>query len=198
MSHSKDLPLKIIRDKNTFVTLDEELYSGLSKSRQVRAMLANFILQKWWPETVQQELRTILQLPIEGMVTFQKKRDKEFTKLVLANFNHKCAFCGFSSSFNNYLFGIDGAHIRWFSQNGPDTIDNGLSLCKFHHWAFDRGVMSVNPKTLKLQVSSKFAGRDEQSKRLVDGLNGEPIFPYVVSKPNSIFLEWHSEYIFVG
>jgi putative restriction endonuclease len=198
MTHERDLPLKVFRDKDTFVRLDEELFSNLTQSRIFRASLANFILQKWWPETVQDELRNILHLSEESLVKLQKSRNKEFANLVLANFRYKCAFCGFSSSFNNYNFGIDGAHIKWFSQNGPDTIENGLSLCKFHHWAFDRGAMSVNPKTLELQISSRFIGRDDQSIRFVEELGGKTLFPYKDIRPSSIFLEWHNEYIFVG
>jgi putative restriction endonuclease len=198
MTHSRDLPLKVFRDKDTFVTLDKDLFDNLKQSRDLRATLANFILQKWWPETVQDELRNVLDLPEENLVKFQKSRNKEFANLVIANFRYKCAFCGFSSSFNNYNFGIDGAHIKWFSQNGPDTIENGLSLCKFHHWAFDRGAISVDPKTLELQISSKFIGRDDQSIRIVENLAGKTMFPYKDIRPNSLFLEWHNEFIFVG
>ncbi|ULT59592.1 HNH endonuclease [Neobacillus drentensis] len=198
MTHSKDLPIKVIRDQDTFVILDEELFNNLKHSSKARAILANFILQKWWPETVQEELRNILSLPLDNLVKLQKNRNKEFSSLVLANFRYKCAFCGFSSGFNNYSFGVDGAHIKWFSQNGPDTIENGLSLCKFHHWAFDRGVMGVNPKTLELKVSKKFIGRDNFSIKFVEELNGKSLEPFKEIEPNSIYLEWHNDFIFIG
>ncbi len=39
---------------------------------------------------------------------------------------------------------VDGSHIKPFSQFYDDRIDNGLSLCKNHHWAFDRYWFSIN------------------------------------------------------
>jgi putative restriction endonuclease len=198
MTHSRDFTLKIFRNKETYVTLEEELYKGLIQSRKARATLSNFILQKWWPETVQEELRNILNLPVGYFIEGQKSRNREFANLVLANFRYKCALCGFSSSFNKYHFGLDGAHIKWFSQNGPDTAENGLSLCKFHHWAFDRGVLTVKPKTLEILVSSKFIGQEEQSITIVEDLNGRTIFPFKEVRPNERFLEWHNDNIFVG
>jgi len=41
---------------------------------------------------------------------------------------------------------VDGSHIKPFSEFRDDRIDNGLSLCKNHHWAFDRiwsGLMKI-------------------------------------------------------
>ena len=198
MTHSRDLSLKILKQKDTYVTLDEKLYVSLKESSRTRAILSNFILQKWWPETVQEELRNVLKLPIETFVKTKNNRSKDFANLVLANFRYRCAFCGFSSTFNKYSFGIDGAHIQWFSQNGPDTIDNGLSLCKLHHWAFDRGVLSVHPEKLEILVSSKFVGQDEQSMRIIEGLHGEVLYPFKEIRPNQSFLEWHNDCIFIG
>jgi putative restriction endonuclease len=39
---------------------------------------------------------------------------------------------------------VDGAHIKPFSQFYDDRINNGLSLCKNHHWAFDRFWFTLN------------------------------------------------------
>jgi putative restriction endonuclease len=198
MTHKKDLNLKIIRDKDTFVALEYDLYLTLKDSKEARATVAQFILQKWWPETVQEDLRKILDLPILNQVIMKRNRNKDFTNLVLANFRYKCAVCGFSSIFNKSTFGIDGSHIRWFSQNGPDTVDNGLSLCKFHHWAFDRGVISINPKSFEILVSGKFIGQEEQSINIIETLKGKSILPYKDIRPNPIYLEWHNDFIFVG
>ncbi|MBD2156149.1 HNH endonuclease [Leptolyngbya sp. FACHB-16] len=34
---------------------------------------------------------------------------------------------------------VDGGHIKPFSQFRDDRFQNGLALCKNHHWACDRG-----------------------------------------------------------
>jgi putative restriction endonuclease len=201
MTHSHDLPISVMRHEDTFVSLDEELYRMLKTSRQVRFIISNFILEKWWPHTIQEELQIFLNLPsgiyIKNEVE-KKKRLKDFSTLVLANFRNKCAFCGFSSTFNQIPFGLDGAHIKWFSQNGPNTIENGLALCKFHHWAFDRGVLSVSPNKLEILVSSKFVGQESQSIYLIEKLKGKEIFPFREVSPAKNYLEWHNDSIFLG
>jgi putative restriction endonuclease len=41
---------------------------------------------------------------------------------------------------------VEGSHIKSFSEFRDNRIDNGLSLCKNHHWAFERvwsGLMKI-------------------------------------------------------
>ncbi|MGD6793910.1 HNH endonuclease [Metabacillus indicus] len=40
---------------------------------------------------------------------------------------------------------------------------NGIALCKVHHWAFDRGVLTIKPKTLEIKVSSTFVVQGQSS-----------------------------------
>jgi len=40
---------------------------------------------------------------------------------------------------------VEAAHIRSaVSDNGPDSIRNGVALCRLHHWGFDKGWFSIN------------------------------------------------------
>lgn len=198
MTHSRDLPKSVLRSTETYATLDEELYKLLKTSRKARAILSRFILNKWWTETIQEELIKVLNLPINIFSNELKiTRNRNFTESVLANFRYRCAFCGFAAFFNNNVFGLDGAHIRWFSYDGPDTVDNGLALCKFHHWAFDRGVLSVHPETLEILVSSKFVGQDDNSIALIEGLKGRKLLKYKDIRPKKTYLEWHNDSIFI-
>lgn len=198
MTHSRDLPKSILRNIETYASIDEELYILLKNSRKARAILSKFILNKWWTDTIQEELINVLNLPTNIFFNEEQvTRNKDFAQLVLANFRYRCAFCGFTSNFNNKVFGLDGAHIRWFSYAGPDTVDNGLALCKFHHWAFDKGVLSVNPRTLEILISSKFVGRDDSSIALIEGLKGKSLYPHKETRPNKIYLEWHNDSIFI-
>jgi putative restriction endonuclease len=64
-----------------------------------------------------------------------------FRERVLAAYRTQCAFCKLK-----YGELLDAAHI--IPDNEPDsrpTIDNGISLCKLHHAAFDNFMISVNP-----------------------------------------------------
>jgi len=195
MTHSKDLPISVIRDRETFVKLDEDIYYLISNSSEARAKISTFILNKWWPETIQSELVSFLKLPVEGEVN--KKRNREFTDLVLANYRYRCAVCGFDATVNKHAFGLDGAHIRWFSQNGPDSVENGLALCKIHHWAYDKGVISIEPNNFSITVSSKFVGRDPLSINLIEKLSGKEIYQYKDVPPSHEYLTWHYNYIYL-
>ena len=51
--------------------------------------------------------------------------------------------CGFDGALGRYPVGIEAAHIRWHSQQGPDEITNALALCALHHALFDLGVLGI-------------------------------------------------------
>ncbi len=39
------------------------------------------------------------------------------------------------------MSGLEGAHILAWSKYDLDEVENGLSLCKTHHWAFDAALL---------------------------------------------------------
>lgn len=70
-------------------------------------------------------------------------RNGAFRRSVTLVYGYRCAFCGLQV-FNNLENIVDGAHIKPFAQFYDDKLDNGLSLCKNHHWAFDRFWFTIN------------------------------------------------------
>ena len=48
---------------------------------------------------------------------------------ILLAWDNQCAFCGYDGQFSGASVGIEAAHVRWFSFDGPDSLDNGLALC---------------------------------------------------------------------
>ncbi len=40
---------------------------------------------------------------------------------------------------------LDAAHILSDADGGQPVVPNGLSLCKIHHAAYDRGILGVRP-----------------------------------------------------
>ncbi|MDF0556393.1 HNH endonuclease [Kamptonema sp. UHCC 0994] len=70
-------------------------------------------------------------------------RDGAFRRTIISIYEHRCAFCGLQV-FNSLENIVDGAHIKPFSKFYDDRINNGLSLCKNHHWAFDRFWFTLN------------------------------------------------------
>lgn len=67
---------------------------------------------------------------------------RKFSREVRAAYNYRCAFCGarFGSS-DGIRSGVDAAHILAWNKYDLDVVQNGLALCKLHHWAFDAGIV---------------------------------------------------------
>jgi putative restriction endonuclease len=64
-----------------------------------------------------------------------------FRERVLAAYRIQCAFCRL-----RHRELLDAAHIRPdVDPQGHPTVDNGLSLCKLHHAAFDSFILGVTP-----------------------------------------------------
>ena len=68
----------------------------------------------------------------------RKYRATDFRKRVLGAYQHQCAFCGVQLEL------IDAAHIIPVAAvTSTDETKNGIALCKLHHTAFDRNLVSL-------------------------------------------------------
>lgn len=193
-NNSKTLNISVLRDPDTYGFFHNDVYK-LLQLKKTRSKLMRTILANFWPETVQADITDYLGLSISYLT---KRRDFKFTEAVLTNFRNKCAICGFSSLFKQMPFGIDAAHIKWHAYSGPDDVTNGLALCKLHHWAFDRGAITISDLSDKIIVSSKFVGIEEQSISQLERFNNSLVQPYKEYKPNKEFLQWHHENVFIS
>jgi putative restriction endonuclease len=172
---------------------------GLLEKENTRAVITQTVLDRYWPETLHSDLRDRLGLPEAGLgwtrVT-RPGRERAFVERVLRNYNHRCAMCGFQAQMGDRHFGLDAAHLRWFTCDGPNDLDNGLSLCKLHHWSLDRGVTSIAPDHT-IRISPLFIGRDRRSRDLFHDIDGKPL-----AKPDvrlgAGYIEWHVENVFRG
>lgn len=63
-----------------------------------------------------------------------------FRERVIAAYRSQCSFCKLK-----HIELLDASHIIPDNEKGPPTVDNGLSLCKIHHTAFDRQIIGVTP-----------------------------------------------------
>lgn len=194
-SYNKTIKISILRSPEVYGYLNTELFN-LLKLQEVRSRIIDFILNNWWPGTVHDDIRMYLNLTRYNDIS-KTRRNRTFVEQVLSNYRYKCAFCGFDAVVNKIYFGLDAAHIKWFSQKGPDELRNGLALCKLHHWAFDRGVLTLDT-SLKIMVSKKFIAKDPFSIAYIEELNGKPIGRYKIVEPSGEFLEWHNENVFLG
>jgi len=75
----------------------------------------------------------------------QAKRDPNFGPQVKSAYQDKCAVCGSQRYAPDGRPEVEAAHIRSaVSDNGPDSIRNGIALCRLHHWGFDKGWFSID------------------------------------------------------
>lgn len=76
--------------------------------------------------------------------TQRRARDSAFTESVREAYEDKCAVCGSNRVSPAGNPEVEAAHIYPKSMNGRDHVQNGLALCKLHHWAFDCGWISLS------------------------------------------------------
>ncbi len=63
-----------------------------------------------------------------------------FRARVLRAYERSCAICRL-----RHVDLLDAAHILSDADGGQPVVPNGLSLCKIHHAAYDRGIVGVRP-----------------------------------------------------
>ncbi|MFE4173338.1 phosphorothioated DNA-binding restriction endonuclease [Streptomyces sp. NPDC056909] len=126
----------------------------------------------------------------------KRRRRAGFTEEVLQAYAYACAFCGFDGALGRNPVGLEAAHVRWHSQDGPDEVNNGLALCSLHHALFDLGVLGLTP-ALRIQVSQSYVARSDAG-RTIDALHGQLITPPRPGQPgiNPDHVVWHGLQVF--
>jgi putative restriction endonuclease len=121
-----------------------------------------------------------------------------FAEEVLRAYAYQCAMCGFDGALGRNPVGLEAAHVRWHSQDGPDVVANGLALCALHHALFDLGVLGLTAD-LRVRVSSLYVARSDAG-RAVDRLAGRAL---LIPRPGQPVVEldhvsWHHRQVFKG
>ncbi|MCF8342478.1 MAG: HNH endonuclease [Chitinophagaceae bacterium] len=174
-----------------------EFYTFI-KSRENALHFLQQILNQYWPEVYHIEILQDLGIYElnQNVITLKSERSRKFAEEVLDAYERKCAICNQSIRLGDALVGIDCCHVKPIQHFGADNINNGIALCKIHHWALDRGAISISQE-MSLLVSKK--------------LNGNKLFEFFTSFENvSLFvpraadsalglknIEYHANYIFV-
>lgn len=94
---------------------------------------------------------------------------------------------------------LEAAHIKPFSEDGPNSVNNGVLLKSDFHTLFDDGYITIH-KEYRIDVS----------KRLHEDYgNGKDYYKYHGQKmlilpdrdillPSQEYIEWHNENVFLG
>ncbi len=192
--------------------LDEELFEFLQNLNSRQEIIDTLILSWFWVS--QKKLEDILEIELNlqnieseelklelvGVSNFSIRksaiREAFFRKAIVHAYEYRCAFCHMRVIRSLYQNIVDGAHIKPFSIFYDSRLDNGLSLCKNHHWAFDRGWFSIDD-SYKIIVASDLEEESPYTRLIID-FHGESILlPSSTNHfPRLEALQWHRDYIF--
>lgn len=70
-------------------------------------------------------------------------RDAAFRSQIRLIYGERCCVCGSNRCTPDGSPEVEGAHIYPKRLKGQDITQNGISLCKLHHWAFDCGWFAI-------------------------------------------------------
>ncbi len=189
-------------------SLDPLLESDLRSQPLLLPAMARFLLEDNFEPSLHEDLCRQLGLDLEGaevalvqtrIATLRPARDPEFRRQVIRAYERQCAMCGFDGMLSGVSVALDAAHLRWWSHDGPDEVDNGLCLCSLHHKLLDRGVVGLADDG-SIDVSQEFVARSAVAEQLVIGLAGRLLLQPQRGEPTpqAAHIIWHREQVFRG
>jgi len=177
--------------------LPEDLFDTLRAQPDLVNNIAQQLLDAHWEPSYRDDILNAVGMP---WVTVRRalKRDPAFRHTILRIYEHRCAVCGYDGQLERTYLGIEAAHIKWHAAGGPDTPDNGLALCSFHHKAFDRGAIDLSDDR-RILVSQQVRGSHGIDEWLLRFL-GKPVRPPQQGEPVPATqnVDWHRKEVFRG
>jgi putative restriction endonuclease len=194
LTASGDVKVRALRTHGAKGGFTEALVAVLRRRPPLVNRIAALLLENNFPSSLHQQILDAVDFP---WVTGQRsRRDPGFRTEILRIYEHRCAVCGYDARLGSSDLGLEAAHIKWHAAGGPDTPDNGLALCPFHHLALDRGALSLDDE-LTVLISKDVHGQNHledlllryAGKLIRRPQQGEP-------SPNSLYLQWHRREVF--
>lgn len=192
----KTVRISDLRDPNSYGAFEPSVFGLLRSSRDARARVIDAILDQWWPETLHSDIREDLGLDRLDSRR-RRQRDQQFTIDVLENYRYSCAICGFHAVLNGQATGVDAAHVQWHAHRGPDDVNNGIGLCKLHHWAFDKGILGIDDHS-RICIADAFVAQSDGGLPIAS-LAHRPlaIAPHRTPLAKQ-YLDWHRKNVYLG
>ncbi len=217
-SISRIRSLRVLHEIVDYASLDNALYILLTDP-QTREIIRQTLINSYFPEAKQQiqkliqeehqigEYRQLLLLHIEehpfslrqGVelnINENPIRSAAFRREIMRIYNYTCVVC------QSRIITMEGesiteaAHIIPFTVSQNDDVRNGISLCKLHHWAFDKGLISFS-KTYKTIVTEHVSEEGPEEWMLTELRNRRMLLPkHKMLYPAQDALEWHREEVY--
>jgi putative restriction endonuclease len=184
--------------------LDSAFAAALLSDPDLLVQVARYLLDSNFPSTLHDDIASAVGINLDGAAAAsivdlgqRRRRNPAFREQVLLAYEGRCAMCGWEGRLGRDLAGVEAAHVRWFTINGPDTLDNGLCLCSLHHKLFDLGAMGISADH-KVTVSLHFVGHGEMADRFVYGLVGRELDEPQSGLPRvaAAHVAWHAAQVF--
>jgi putative restriction endonuclease len=164
------------------------------------ARAARLLLERHFTPALAELICTAVGLDISApeAATPKPRRRAGFAEQVLRAYAYTCAMCGFDGALGRNPVGLQAAHVRWHSQQGPDEVDNAVALCVLHHALFDLGVLGLTLDH-RVRVSGLYVARSDAG-RAVHGLAGRPLSAPQPGQPriDASYVNWHVKQVFKG
>ena len=204
---SDDFKVTYLRANGITGGIPQSDYNMLIADEHLLHEAVQFLLWEHFPPSLHHEICTAVNLRAP-LVTWgpqaigdspSRVRDPGFRNEVLEAYEFRCAVCDYDLQLDDHPLGLEAAHIKWHAYGGPDEIRNGLSLCGFHHNAFDRGAWRLERHAAGycILVSTKVSGTGGALGLLQD-YRGEMLrYPQEASwRPRSKYVDWHTANVF--
>jgi putative restriction endonuclease len=157
------------------------------------------LLEDNFPETLHQDIKDAVGFvePEVGLETSQRRRrDPNFRNAVLVAYQYRCAVCGLDLRVGTVSVGLDAAHIKWHQARGPDTVNNGMTLCTLHHKLLDFGAFTI-ASDHRVLVSEHVNGSRAIDEVLMRHHGVAVSVPRRSEEhPSPEFLHWHRREVF--
>lgn len=163
--------------------------------RALQRMVAE-ILDAYFPPSYHDDLLDAVGMHWQALIVPRARRDPGFRLEILRSYGHRCAVCGYDGRLDGDGFAPEAAHVRWHSEGGPDTLDNGVALCALHHRAFDRGALGLS-EDHRILVSQSVHGGPSVDEWLVR-YHAQPLGgPQPgLAPPALAHVRWHAREVF--
>ncbi|HPJ96596.1 MAG TPA: HNH endonuclease [Syntrophales bacterium] len=148
--------------------------------------------EKNYQEVAEPSLTFESKRPVIQQIIERPFREAAFSRLVKEEYGLTCAMTGITIKNDRGITEVEAAHIRPVKFNGPDSVRNGIALCRTFHWMFDHGLISVAD-------SGDIIVKDIVPPKIYHLLNtnGKIRLPSNrTSAPHPIFLKFHREEIY--
>jgi putative restriction endonuclease len=206
-----------LKEAVEYASLDRELFNILQEPNY-RAELIDTLVATWFSSN-KRAIEDILQvnqdfidlakngLPIpETANNFDREpkfylrkfavRNAFFRKAVVHIYDYRCAFCRLKVMRTLTQNIVDGSHIKPFAQFYDNQVDNGISLCKNHHWAFDRGWFAIDDD-YRIIVTNDLEEQSPNAKPMKDFQRERILLPASEKYlPRLDSLQWHRQNVF--